>query len=191
MNSKGRFSLFVDRPTVKSRVSRKVLRIITRVGAFGRTVMKRKYRRPLSATKLRSVTVNGNQYHVQLQGLVLDAKTGRPARGREAMAARIALAQQTKGQGAGLPPRRGQTDKLYKFTDFGIDPQTETAVIGAFPFAQQPAMQGAVSVPELLDKGGGEFIGGLLVKYDDYPFTAPSMPPTYDKLAQLIESVPL
>ena len=188
---RARFRLYVDRPHVMARVERKKLAVLARVGAFGRRVMKNKYRKPLTGKRLRQVAVNGKQYLVPIQGRVIDLTTGQPCREQEANAARIELAKVLRHSSAGKPPRRGPTDNLYRFTDFGIDPATESAVIGAIPFDQQPRMEGRVSVPELLDKGGGEYIGNLLVQYDAYPFTAPSLGPTAAKMAQLVESIPL
>lgn len=186
-----RFKFYVDRPAVRNRVERKKLVVLSRTGAFGRRVMKNKYRKPLTSPRKRTVRIDGHEFFVPPRGMVVDMTTGRAAHKSEADEARIELARQLRHESAGKPPRRGPTDKLYKFTDFGVDPQTESAVIGAWPFPSQPRMQDRVSVPELLDKGGGEYIGGQLVKYDAYPFTIPSLEPTARKMAQLVESVPL
>lgn len=135
--------------------------------------------------------MSGRTYLVPIRGKVLDAATMRPARKAQAEAARKEFFAQKKGQGVGRPPRRGPTDKLRRFMDFGIDPRTDSVVIGAWPFPKQPNLVGAVSVPELLDKGGQEEINGQLVKYGERPFVKPTLPPVERKMRQLIERRPL
>jgi len=186
-----RFKMYVDRPGVMSRVNRWSLGILSRTGAYGRGVMKNQIRLPKIGKKSRSISVGGKTYIVPLRGVVLDAATSKPVRKAEANAARIAFYAKHRGEGVGQPPRRGPTDKLRKNIDFGVDPQTSSVVIGAWPFPKQPALVGAVTVPELLNKGGGEIVGGVLVKYEPRPFVETVFEITHRKMGQFIEQRPV
>jgi hypothetical protein len=46
---------------------------------------------------------------------------------------------------------------------------------------------GVKNVPELLELGGGEYIGSQLVQYEPHPFIAPALKLTEAKMAELIE----
>jgi hypothetical protein len=186
-----RFKMYVDRPGVMSRVNRWALGILSRTGAYGRGVMKNQIRPPKRGKKSRSVSVSGQSYIVSLRGLVVDAKTGRPVRKAEAQAARIAFYQSHRGEGVGKPPRQGPTNKLRRNIDFGVDPTTSSVVIGAWPFPVQPALVGAKTVPDLLNKGGGEIVGGVLVKYAPRPFVETVLEVTHRKMGQFIEQRPV
>jgi hypothetical protein len=97
-----------------------------------------------------------------------------------------------RSEGAGQPPRRGPTDLLRRFILFGVDPDSERVVIGAMPFRRQPRFSGGiVSVPELLEKGGGEYIKDELVHYQPRPFVNPAFDITLAKMKEKIQSVPL
>lgn len=185
-----RFRFFVDRPGVMQRVGRWKHATLSRVGAYGRGAMRNQIKPPLKNKRLRTVTINGRQYFVPARGMVIDVQTGRPANRQQADQARLAAFANLRGQGVGRPPRRGPTDKLRRFMDFGID-NNETVVIGAWPFPKQPSLVGVVSVPELLNKGGGEFIGSQLVQYGPRPFVEPTLPPVARKMRQLVEQRPI
>ena len=104
---------------------------------------------------------------------------------------RRALGGRLRSEGEGAPPRRGPSDKLRKFIFFGLDPNSESVVIGPSPFPNQPAMPGRVSVPELLNKGGTEIIFGTPVHYGPRPYIEPSLPATQRQMEKLIERTPL
>lgn len=90
-----------------------------------------------------------------------------------------------------MPPRRGPTDLLRKLTLFQLDSRAESVVIGPYPFKNQPQLVGAVSVPELLDKGGGEYIRGELVHYEPRPYVERCLNPTLKFMTQIIERNPV
>lgn len=186
-----RFDWFVDRELVRSRVDKKVLSVLSQVGAFGRNKMRSSILPQKASKKHRTVDVEGKLFLVPISGRVIDVATGRDARKSEADAARAALRGRLKSEGVGKPPRRGPSNLLRRFILFGVDPQSESVVIGAMPFASQPRLVGAVSVPELLDQGGGEYIGGELVRYDPRPFVQPAFDKTLNKFKNLIQSVSL
>lgn len=186
-----RFDLFVDRPGVLRDVDRWTAQILIRSGAYGRGVMRNKFRPPLVGKQSNSVVYQGRRYHVPRSGLVREYHTGQPVATALAMEVRRAFWATKKGRGAGQPPRRGPTDLLRKFTDFGYDRRRQMTVVGPWPFPSQPKLVGAVSVPELLDKGGGEVIGGDLVKYEPRPFVESTLAPTVRFMTQLIERSPV
>jgi hypothetical protein len=186
-----KFDMFVDRPAVMRAIEKKQLRVLSQTGAYGRQAMKRTIRPPKAGKRARTVEVAGRQVLVPVRGRVLDAKTLKPVTTELAKAARLAMAARLKSEGAGKPPRRGPSDLLRKFMFFGIDSDSETVVIGPMKFDSQPRLIGRVSVPELLDKGGGQIIGSDLVKYDPHPFTPQTLDVTEKKFRELIEKVPL
>lgn len=198
-----RFKFYVDRPGVRRRVGRKQHVIFSRTGAYGRGAMKKQMRPQLKQKGQRTVqltvTRNGRlgQFTKQItvfvdrNGPVVDVSNGFPVTREEADEARKIAYARIKGQGEGKPPRVGPTRKLRSNIDFGIDPKTESVVIGAYPFPNQPSLAGRVTVPELLDKGGGEVISGQLVKFGERPFTKPILPIAQRKMAELIEKTPL
>lgn len=186
-----KFSMFVDRPGVMARIERKRLRVLSKVGAYSRSAMQRQIRAPNAGRKNRTVTIEGRAYFVPVRGRVIDVASSRAATTEQAIEARRLLAQQLGRKGAGKPPRRGPTDLLRKHIYFGIDEATESAIIGPLRFDSQPSLVGASSIPELLEQGGGQFIGDMLVKYDPHPFAAPTMPIAEQKFRELIESEPL
>lgn len=203
-----RFTLFVDRPYVMSRIEEWKLKILGRVGAYGRGVVKRQFRPQKKGKKFNTVTFwptsrelheNGRWTptknmvcHVPADGgPVIDVETGQPVNRFAARRARLELAGKRARDGVGKPPRRGPTDKLRKFTDFGVDPTNESVVAGSWPFPTQPDLVGAVSVPQLLDQGGYERIGSQLVKYEPRPFVERSLPPTQKFMEKIIEQRPI
>lgn len=186
-----KFKMFVDRPGVMRAIDRKRLRVLSRVGAFAMTVMRRMIRAPKSSKRARTIDVNGRSYFVPMRGKVLDARTRRPVTRAEAESARRAMALRLRSEGEGQPPRRGPTDLLRRNIFFGVDTDTESVVIGPRMFAKQPPLVGAVSVPELLEKGGIEIIMGKRAKYGARPYAAPTLPIAERKFRELIESEPL
>jgi hypothetical protein len=110
-----------------------------------------------------------------------------------AMAARKLLAAQHRAEGEGQPPKRGPKDTLRKNIIFVVD--GESVVIGARPFADQPRLIGAATVPHLLDQGGVEIIdalgGSVAAVYGARPFTEPTLEVAERKFRELIESKPL
>lgn len=147
-----------------------------------------------------AVSQHGHRYNrevivpVEGFGRVLDAKSGRPVSREDSEKARLQMRILRKAEGAGVgggpgqPPRRGPTDLLRKFTLWDVVEERGniTAVIGAEKFAKQPRLVGVSAVPELLEKGGGEYIGSQLVAYSPHPFAAPSQQPTINKMPELI-----
>lgn len=185
-----RFEWFIDRPNVLRHVDNKVRRVLARTGGFGKTVIRRSIRPPKKSKKARSVVVDGRTFIAPAggnRGKVIDAATGRPATTVQAREARNALRQRLRKEGVGKPPRRGPTDLLRRFILFGVDPDTERVVIGALPFRKQPRLSGVKTVPELLEKGGGEYIGNELVKYQPRQFVQPALDTTLAKMGDLIE----
>lgn len=192
---KVRFSLYVDRPGVMSRLGKWQHMILSRTGAYGRGVIQKKFRPPLKGKQTdRNVIINGVVYRVQANGPVLDRSTGRPARRAEAQQAREEWLRRfiagKRGKGEGRPPRIGPTGKLKKFTDFGID-HNDTAVMGSVPFSSQPPLVKAVTVPDLLNAGGAERIAGQLVQFGPRPYVEVSLPPVVRFTKQLIKSNPV
>lgn len=185
------FKMFIDKPHVMGRISAKQRRVLAKAGGYARTAMKRQIRPPKRGKKARTVVVDGRPYFVPVAGMVIDVGTGRKATTEQAKLAREAIAGRLKGEGAGKPPRRGPSDLLRKHIYFGLEEHGETVVIGPMKFGSQPRLVGASSVPELLEKGGGEYIGNKLVKYDPHPFAKPTLPLATKKFHELIEKEPL
>jgi len=186
-----KLKLKLDVAGVMDRVEKKRNRVLYQTGAYGLTVMKRSIRPPKSGKKARTVSVDGREYFVPVSGKVLDAKTKQPVSKQQADAARKAMLKRLHGEGAGKPPRRGPSDKLRRGMHFKVDEATETVVIGAMPFATKPRLSGAVSIPELLTKGGGEYIHNQLVKFEPHPFVQPAMEITQKRMAELLVKTPL
>lgn len=176
-------------------IDKKRSRVLMQTGAYGRKVMRNQLSRRSTAKKkntVSTVSVDGVQCLVR-QGLVVDANTSRPVRRETAHQARIMIAQQRRAEGEGQPPK-SKSGTLKKNIIFIVD--RDGVVIGARPFAKQPRMMGAVSVPQLLEEGGRElvpnFMGGrVFAKYGKRPFVRPSFDPTLKKFRELIESEPL
>lgn len=185
------FKMFLDRKHVAKRIDRKTQRVLAKAGAYGRTAMKREIRPPKSGKKSRTVVVNGLAVIVPVRGKVVDAKTQRPVSKAIADLARLAMAKRYKSEGAGKPPRRGPTDLLRKHIYFGLDPDGETVVIGPMLFSKQPPLVQVTTIPELLNKGGGQNIMGRYVKYEPHPFTPRPAELAAKKLAELVKSEPL
>jgi hypothetical protein len=191
-----RFDMFLDRKGVMDRIGAKRAKVLKRVGGFARVTMQRSIRAPLKSKKSRTVTVGGKSLFVPIgRGMVLDAETGRPVTTRMAALAHVALREQKRSEGAGLPPRRGPLDLLRSKIYFSLDPATESVVIAPLVFAKQPPLIGASSVPELLEFGGKEIFRAKghqwIGNYEPHPFVRPVLPLAEEKLAQEIESVPL
>lgn len=194
------FTFFVDRVTVTSRVDKKVLKVLSAAGAYAKGAIKNSIRPQKTNAKIsklvgikgRLVTVNAREYFVPLWGKVLDATTLKVARKSQADAARAQLAATRQAEGYLKPPRRGPDDLLRRFIFFGVDPSKEEVVVGAMPFRKQPAFSGGiVSVPQLLEEGGGEYIGGRLAQYFPRPFVEPAKDAAVKNLKRLIEKIPL
>ena len=64
-------------------------------------------------------------------------------------------------------------------------------MVGVEAFPSQPSLVGAISVPELLNKGGRQKVLDPWVKYGPRPFVEPAMDVTLRKMEQEIECVPL
>lgn len=190
---------FVDRDVVRRRIERKKLRVLTILGAYTRGTIRRKIRPQKKSTKAsriagrdgRLLSVGSLQVFVPHRGKVLDAKTFQPVSKQIADQARRQLISVRTKEGAGKPPRRGPTDNLREFTYFSIDIPAESVVIGPEPFIHQPRLVGRVSVPELLERGGGEYIGRQLVQYDPHPYLEPSQQAAEKRFRELIERVQL
>jgi len=185
------FSMFLDRPGVMRRVDKKIQRVLAQTGAYARVAMQRQIRPAKRGKKARTILVGRQLLLVPIYGKVVDAKTKRPVSKPLADAARRAMGQRLRSEGAGRPPRRGPTDLLRKHIYFGVEPNSETVVIGPMKFHRQPSLVGASSVPELLEKGGGEIVGGVLTKYEPHPFVQSTLPAAERKFRELIERVPL
>lgn len=188
---KAKFKFALNQLKLMEAIDRKRAKVLARTGAFGMTVMRRSIRPPSNAKKNRSVTLGGRLVIVPVRGKVIDAKTKQPIRTEDAKQARLMLAAKLRGSGEGQPPRRGPKDLLRKFILFTVDPKSQSVVIGAAPFAKQPSLLGATTVPELLNYGGGQNTGGVLVKYGARPFVEPALATTLRKMEQEIERVPL
>lgn len=188
----------IEHNKVLERIDRKRFRVLSQIGAYTRGGIRNIIRPQKKSTKAsriagrtgRLITFRGERYFVPHGGKVLDGNTFRPVPTEVAKQVRQELQSLRKKEGAGKPPRRGPNDYLRKFTKFAVD-FPDTVVAGPQPFASQPKMVGRVSVPELLDKGGHEYIGGQLVKYDPHPYLAPVEKNARKRFAQLIERVKL
>lgn len=185
------FSMFIDKPHVARRLSKYKKAVLGGTGAFAKTAMKRQIRPKAKGKRARTVTVDGVACLVPIHGMVVDAKTQRPVAKQLAAKARLAMRAKTKAEDAGKPPRRGPTDLLRKHIYFGVEPDSETVVVGPMMFSSQPKLSGVVSVPQLLEEGGREHTIAGLVKYSPRPFVAPTMPTAQKKFAELTESTPL
>jgi hypothetical protein len=191
-----RFEAFLDRKGVLERIGAKRAKVLNRVGGFARTAMKRSIRAPLKSKKARTVVVGGKACYVPIgRGKVLDAATGQPVTTRMAQLAHLAMRDQLKSDGAGLPPRRGALDLLRKHIYYSYDEPTESVVIAPLVFTKQPPLIGASSVPELLEFGGKELFHAKghawTGTYSPHPFVRPILPLAEAKLAEEIERTPL
>lgn len=219
------FKMFVDRRNVKRAVGKWQHKVLSQTGAFGRTVMQRKLRKPFTSLgAIRSNTVTfipeGRERYEHIHDpkagepmtcwvgprLVHDTKTGKPVNRFAARRARHLVLKRKSQINARKPPRRGPTDKLHRFLFFGIDRKTQSVVIGPMPFRQQPRMVGAVSVPELLNDGGGEYVKDyyslthsdqlatgkdVLVKYYPHPYVDVVMPTVRGRMNTIIKNNPI
>jgi len=191
-----RFEMFLDRKTVMDRVDAKRLKVLNRVGGFARLTMKRSIRAPLKSKKARTVQVGDVLCYVPIgRGKVLDASTGKPVATRLAALAHLKMRDKVRSDGAGQPPRRGPLDLLRKHIYYSYDAASESVVIAPLVFLSQPPLIGAASVPELLEFGGQEIFSAKghtwTGVYEPHPFVRPVLPKAEQKLAELIESVPL
>lgn len=185
------FKMFIDRPKVMRAVAQKQRRVLAKTGAYARVAMKRSIRRAPSRKKPRTWLVRGVPCLVPFKGKVTDARTSRPVPRHIADEARAVVAKRQRARGAGKPPR-SRSGELKQHIYFGVDPKTESVVIGPMVFRKQPAgLVGAKSIPELLNKGGGQRLKGVLVKYAPHPFVEPILPIAEKKMAEEIERTPL
>lgn len=157
-------------PALLNYVRQRSIRILYRTGGWGLTYMRRLIRQaPKRDRGLRTVEVDGKEYYVPFGGRVYDAKTGRPARQSQADRARPLAIAKSRGHGAGRPPR-SRTGLLKNKMAFAVDEQRLIVTVGTQTLPNQPQLVGAVSVPQLLDQGGGEFIAGFLAVFAPRPF---------------------
>jgi hypothetical protein len=186
---------------------------LSRVGAYGLGVLRKKLSRPQPQYKrLRTVILPGfyrnshtghrwTVYHkcfVPRYGQVIDLTTNRPVVSQAVVReARRIVYERLRGRGEGRPPKMGPTRKLRDRTEFALDPVTETVVIGVVPFADQPEMMGTVSVPQMLDEGGLEVVphyltgGGAYALFGRRPYLEPTLHPTRAFLGRLVRSRPV
>lgn len=186
------FKMFLDRPDVMKRINRYQRRVLAKAGGYARTAMRRTIRPPKSGKKSRTVLVDRISVLVPVRGKVVDARTQRPVATALAQKARLAMAAKYKSEGAGQPPRRGPSDLLRKHIYFGLTPDNETVVIGPMLFSSQPqGLQGARTVPELLNKGGSVVNRGMVSQYAPHPYVEGPAELAKRKLAELVASEPL
>lgn len=186
--------------------------ILARVGAYGQGVFRNKLSRPqLKQTKERTVHVDaqlpssktGKTWHFQdtlfvpRQGLIVSMSTGKPAPRAAALIALQIVSARLKGQGAGKPPRMGPAKLLKRQNDFGLDPKTESVVIGTVPLPNGHPVN-AASVPQMLNEGLSGMIhnsllpgGSATANYAEFPYVQSVMEPTKNKLLQLIQQNPI
>lgn len=94
-------------------------------------------------------------------------------------------------------PPRSHVGLLKRHIYFGVDPTTETVVIGPLVFKSQPKFAGGVaSIPEVLEFGGTELVqvASGQTRADSYeprPYVGPALDVVREKMGQLVESVPL
>lgn len=184
-----KFKLTLNIASVVNHAEKKRSAVLYRTGAYGLSVMRRSIRPPKSGRKARTVTVDGRECLVPVVGKVLDSKSKKPVSKKMAESARRAITARLRDEGAGKPPHRGPRDLLRRGMNFQVD--GESVVIGAMPFVRQPKLSGVVSVPQLLEQGGGEVLRHQLYQYQPRPFVQPAMETTQRKMAELIESLPL
>lgn len=199
---------FVDRPGVMAKVKRWQLARLSRAGAYARGAMKKQIRPALKGRSRKDQRVivpcvpsdfppnwrntpSSVVCIVPKKGPVLDARTDRPVSRHIATKAQILTRLGHRGRGEGQPPRRGPTDKLRKHIYFAIDTSKPSVVIGPAKFPKQPPMQGRVSVPQLLNKGGIEIILGAPVPYGPRPFVETILKPAMRALRGEIRKHPL
>lgn len=187
-----RFEWFVDRALVTDRVDKKVLKVLAETGKEGRKVIRNSILPAKKSKKARTVTVDGRQYLVPFRGRIIDLATSKPATIEQARLARNAMRSRLTSEGEGKPPRSGKTGLLKKFILYGVNPETEAVVIGAMPFRSQPRFSGGiVSVPQLLEQGGGEYINNELVKYQPRPYVRPAHDKALKKMREAIKTIAL
>lgn len=214
---KARIRTIIRTNEMLERVHGKQVRVMKRVGAYGRGALRRMIRPPKSdrgATQSlrtafggqirgRKVTIQSLAPWGKMQtldvavpvegfGRVIDLRTGKQVSAQDAANARRMLRIMQGREGAGKPPRRGPTDKLRRFMEFETIEKRGlvTSRIGAYDFKQQPRLVGAISVPDLLERGGYEEIAGQLVRYEPHPFVAVARESTIKKMEQLIAQTP-
>lgn len=183
------FDMFIDRPKVLKAVSRKQRAVLSKAGAYTRTAMRRSIKPAPKRKKPRTYLVRGVPCIVPFKGKVTDSRTGRPVPKVVADEARLVAAKQKNSAGAGKPPR-SRAGELRQHIYFGLDPKTESVVIGPLKFGKQPDLVNAASVPDLLNKGGGQRIAGKLVRYSPHPFAEPLLPLAERKLVELVKNEP-
>lgn len=206
---KFRTMAFVDRPGVIRRISRWKLGQLARAGAYARGAMKNQIRPQTKAQRQQVVVIipTPNDMPPGWRGppparyncivsrnfsdWVINADTFRLVPLSVALKARVAAFRQFKGMGEGKPPRRGRRDILRQNIFSKVDVNKESVVIGPEPFPRQPAMQGRVSVPELLNKGGVELIAGTPVRFGPRPYVETILPKAIARLKQNITKKPI
>lgn len=200
---------FVDRPGVIAKVKKWQLARLGRTGAYARGAMKKQIKPALKGRGKKEKIVElipgphempenwkGTSSPRPIQCLVtprmvIDAKTNRPVTRALAVRARYMINSRRVKSGEGNPPRRGPSDKLRKHIYFAIDANKPSVVIGPEPFPRQPVMQGRVSVPELLNKGGVEIILGVPAKFGPRPFVETILKPAMKALKGEIKKHPI
>lgn len=182
------FKMFLDRAKVMKAIDRKRRRVLSKVGGFTRTAMQRSIKPAPKRKKPRTYLVRGVPCIVPFRGKVTDSRTGRPVPRAIADEARVVASRQ-RTTGAGKPPR-SRSGELRQHIYFGVDDKTESVVIGPMKFGKQPDLVNAASVPDLLNKGGGQRIAGSLVRYSAHPFVGPLLPLAEKKLSALVKSEP-
>lgn len=206
-----RTKFYFNSPYVIKRIGAKRAKVLARTGAYGRGVFRNKLGRPqLKQTKERTVFLdedyidrNGQLTHytgvvfVPRRGMIVNMRSGFPVPREVAIIALDIVARRVRGQGAGKPPRRGESAKLRRHNEFYLDPRTDSVVIGTVPFPTSKAAK-AASIPNQLDTGTIGRVehpllppGGVLTAFTKHPYVNAVLPPTLNKMGELIETVRL
>lgn len=101
----------------------------------------------------------------------------------------------------GKPPHahrddNGNTGTLRRLIEFGYDQAEKSLVVGPHKIDSPTIPMGGKTVPQLHNEGGTAFIdtfggGKVLAEFAPRPFVEPARQKAFDKLAQLVKSIPL
>lgn len=207
-----RAKLYLNTPDVIARIGKWRNDILARVGAYGQGVFRNKLSRPqLKQTKERTVRIRmiltrpsskriwqyDDVVFVPRLGPIVSRTTGKIVPRVVALQALRHVAVQVRHQGAGKPPRMGPSKKLKQYNEFALDPATETVVIGTVPFPTTGPYKTA-HVGQILNEGLAGWVanrllpgGGVVADYGYYSYVDSCLPPTINKLTQLVERRPV
>lgn len=207
---------YFNSPYVIKRIGAKRTKVLSRTGAYGRGVFRNKLGRPQrKQTQERTILVDQvfflpnphtgvpeprrwtGMVFVPRKGAIRVVKDGRVAPTEVARYALTQVAKRIKGMGGGKPPRAGPSRNLRRHNEFYLDSRTDSVVIGTVPFPKTPMVH-AASLGHQLDQGALGLVehpllpgGSVTTVFTRHPYVQSVLPPTLNKMGQLIESVRL